>query len=113
MNTAIIDIEGSEYELIPDRSEDSLAVYLDINVHRDGKTVALLKLRCAVYEPEYEKIASTSVEVLLEMAMRREGIADNVRGALHWQSELQRINPEWGVSPVYSSWFPKNYEQYR
>lgn len=88
-------------------------MYLDINIHRGEKRIALFKLRCAVYEPEYEKMAGTSVDALLEMAMRREDIADNVRSALHWQSELQRINPEWGVSPVFSCWFPKNYEQYR
>jgi hypothetical protein len=110
MNPTLIYIDGSEYELIAARSQDALAVYLDMSIHEGGRRVALFKLRCGASEPEYQMIASASLDALVEMARRRGDLADNVRGALQWQAELQKINPDWGVSPIFHSWFPKNYE---
>lgn len=72
--------------------------------------MALFKFRCGANEPEYQMIAGASVEALLEMARRRGDLVELVRGALQWQAELQKTSPAWGISPIFHSWFPKNYE---
>lgn len=113
MEQITVDVDGSKYELVGDRSSDANAVYLDIDICEGGQRIALLKMRCAAFEPEYEMMANASVETLLEMAMHRGDLEENVRSALRWQFELRRINPEWGVRPIFSVWFPKNYEQRR
>jgi len=104
-------IDGSVYELVPKRTRDSIATCFDINIMESGKRVALFRLRCAAFEPQYEMIERMSMEDLMGLAVQRGGLEGHVRSALHWQSELRKINPEWGISPVFQAWFPENYDR--
>lgn len=104
------EIDGSVYELVAACSHDSIAVYLDIHIEEQGKRVALLRLRCAATEPQYGSLERMSAEEQMDLAVRRGGLEDHVRSTLRWQSDLHKINPEWGISPIFQAWFPQNYK---
>jgi hypothetical protein len=108
---ARFEIDCSVYELVPVSRRDPMAVYLDVHIEKDGKRVALFSLRCAASEPQHDMIERMSVEEQMDLALRRGTLEALVRSALEWQSSLCKINPKWGVSPIFQAWFPENYGQ--
>jgi hypothetical protein len=104
-----LEIDGLVYELTPVSRREQMAAYLDIHIERDGKRVALFSLRCAASEPQYEMVERMPIDEQMALAVRRGGLETLVRSALEWQSSLGRINPGWGVSPIFQPWFPENY----
>lgn len=104
-----IEIDGRIYDLVPALSRDAIAIYLDIHIQENGRRVALVRLRCAASEPQYEMIERMAIEELLERVIQRGGLEGHVRVALQWQSDLHKINSEWGISPLYQAWFPENF----
>ena len=107
-----LEVDGAAYELVPTISQDSIGISLIVAIRRGEDRVAQLHFRCAVDEPMYQDVDALGAEEMLELILRRGEMANRVRSALHWQSELERVQPG-VISGLIVPLFPENHSRAR